>query len=108
MGEEVTWEATHFCIRQRLTSKITQFDRPHHFRDSMVSGAFRRFDHDHYFVTDGQGTVMTDTFDYTAPLGLPGRLADGMFLQRYMQRLLLRRNQVIKQVAESGDAGRFK
>jgi hypothetical protein len=28
LGEEVTWEATHFGIRQRLTSKITQFDRP--------------------------------------------------------------------------------
>jgi len=107
LGEEVTWEATHFFIRQRLTSKIVQFDRPHHLRDSMVSGAFRRFDHDHHFVADGQGTVMTDTFDYTSPLGLLGRLADGMFLKRYMERLLMRRNQVIKQVAESGDSRRF-
>jgi ligand-binding SRPBCC domain-containing protein len=108
LGEEVTWEATHFCIRQRLTSKILQFDRPHHFRDSMVSGAFKRFDHDHHFVADGQGTVMTDTFDYTAPLGLLGRLADGMFLKRYMRNLLSQRNQIIKRVGESGDLVRFK
>lgn len=100
LGEEVTWEATHFCIRQRLTSKIVQFDRPHHFRDSMVSGVFRRFDHDHHFVADGRGTVMTDTFDYTSPLGPLGWLADVVLLKRYMRRLLTIRNQVIKRVAE--------
>jgi len=32
LGEEVTWEATHFGIRQRLASRITAFDRPYHFR----------------------------------------------------------------------------
>lgn len=100
LGEEVTWEATHFGIRQRLTSKIVQFNRPHHFRDSMVSGAFKRFDHDHHFVADGQGTVMRDMFAYSSPLGPLGWLADVTFLKRYMRRLLLRRNQVLKQVAE--------
>jgi ligand-binding SRPBCC domain-containing protein len=107
LGEDVTWEATHFIIRQRLTAKITQFDRPHHFRDSLVSGIFRRFDHDHQFVSDGEQTVMTDVFDYTSPLGPLGRLADGLFLRRYLQRLLVIRNQAIKAVAESGDAARF-
>ncbi len=47
LGESVTWEATHFFVRQQLTVRVEQFDRPHHFRDSMVSGAFTRFDHDH-------------------------------------------------------------
>ena len=73
----------------------------------MVSGAFRRFDHDHHFVADGLGTVMTDTFDFTTPLGPLGWLADGIFLKRYMRRLLLQRNQVIKQVAESREGRRF-
>ena len=107
LGEDVTWEATHFFIRQRLTAKITQFDRPHHFRDSLVSGVFRRFDHDHQFVSDGEHTVMTDIFDYTSPLGPLGCLADRLFLRRYLQRLLTIRNQKIKAVAESGDAARF-
>ena len=48
-GERVTWEATHFFVRQRLTVEIVAFDRPRHFRDAMVRGAFRRFDHDHDF-----------------------------------------------------------
>ena len=44
---------------------------------------------------------MTDIFDYTAPLGLIGRLADALFLERYMRRLLEDRNEVIRQIAES-------
>lgn len=100
LGETVTWEATHFLVRQRLTSKITQFDRPHHFRDSMVEGAFQRFDHDHRFRREGDLTVMEDTFDYTSPLGMLGRVVDGLLLERYMKKLLLQRAWIIRDEAE--------
>ena len=50
MGEEVTWEATHFFVRQQLTLHITAFRRPEHFGDTQIRGAFRRFDHDHFFT----------------------------------------------------------
>lgn len=106
-GETVTWEATHFFVRQRLTVRITEYDRPNHFRDSMVSGAFSRFDHDHRFEPDGNGTVMTDLFDFTSPLGPLGHVANVLFLTRHMKKLLLIRNQLIKSIAESGDVARF-
>ncbi len=102
LGETVTWEATHFGIRQRLTSKIVVFDPPHHFRDTMLSGAFKRLDHDHYFRWDGSQTVMTDQFDYTSPLGILGRVADWLFLERYLRKLLETRNELIRSVAEEG------
>jgi ligand-binding SRPBCC domain-containing protein len=101
LGEEVTWRARHFGIYQRLTSRITAFDRPSFFRDSMVSGAFARFDHDHRFEATPGGTRMTDVFDYTSPLGVLGRFADALFLERYMRALLAERNRVIKAAAES-------
>lgn len=101
LGEEVTWEATHFGIRQRLTSRITSFDRPHHFRDSQIRGAFRRFDHDHFFAVESGSTVMRDVFDYDSPFGLFGRLADRYFLWSYMERLLKQRALVIKAAAEA-------
>jgi ligand-binding SRPBCC domain-containing protein len=100
-GEEVTWSARHFGIRQTLTSRITAFDRPHHFRDSMVRGAFRRFDHDHFFAACGEGTEMRDVFDFESPLGPLGRLVDAVVLERYLWRFLERRNEEIKRVAES-------
>lgn len=104
LGESVTWEATHFGVKQRLATQVVQFDRPRHFRDSMVSGAFKRFDHDHYFESVAGQTLMKDTFDYTSPFGILGRIADFVFLKRYMTRLLRTRNGVIKSVAESGKA----
>ncbi len=49
LDETVTWRAKHLGVTQTLTSKITQFERPFHFRDSMVRGIFKRIDHDHFF-----------------------------------------------------------
>jgi hypothetical protein len=43
---------------------------------------------------------MRDVFDYTAPLGLLGRLADRLFLMSYMRKFLLRRNGEIARLAE--------
>ena len=102
MGEQVTWKAKHFGVWQTLTSKIVAYDRPNHFRDSMVSGAFRRFDHDHYFYARGENrTEVVDVFDFDAPFGLIGQVANRLFLSRYMTRLLERRNQVVRHAAES-------
>jgi ligand-binding SRPBCC domain-containing protein len=107
LDETVTWEAVHFGIRQRLTSKITICDRPSHLQDIMVSGAFARFTHDHYFLETESGTLMKDVFDYLSPLGFIGRMADELFLERYMTRLLAERNRLIKLTAESDDWRRF-
>ena len=104
LGESVTWEATHFGVNQKLATQVVQFDRPRHFRDSMVSGVFKRFNHDHYFESVAGQTLMKDTFDYTSPFGILGRIADFVFLKRYMTRLLRTRNGFIKSVAESGKA----
>jgi len=104
-GDEVTWEATHFGVRQRLTSRITEFDPPNRFVDEMVRGAFTRFRHEHQFISVPDGTDMVDIFDYTAPLGPLGRLADGLFLRRYMTALLRERNAYLKRAAESTPLG---
>ncbi len=104
-GDEVTWEATHFGVRQRLTSRITEFDPPNRFVDEMVRGAFARFRHEHRFLAAEGGTEMVDTFDYTSPLGPLGRLADRLFLLRYMTRLLRERNAYLKRAAESAPLG---
>lgn len=101
--DEVTWEATHLGIRQRLTSRITVWNPPYHFRDSMVRGAFRSFAHDHFFEQDQGITIMKDRFEYTSPLGLLGGLADTLFLKRYMERLLRIRANVIRVAAEAGE-----
>lgn len=100
LNESVTWEARHFGILQRLTSKITKMDRPSYFVDEMVSGAFKSFRHEHIFESKGKGTLMTDVFTYVSPVGVVGKVADGLFLRDYMKELLVQRNEVIKKYAE--------
>ncbi len=43
---------------------------------------------------------MRDVFDYVSPRGMLGRLADLLFLQDYMAKLLTRRAAVIRLEAE--------
>lgn len=102
-GEHVTWRARHLGVRQHLTSRITIFEPPRRFRDSMVRGAFARFDHDHWFAEADGVTTMRDVFDYTSPLGPLGRLADVLFLAAYLRRFLAERNAILRRVAESDE-----
>ncbi|WP_299335162.1 SRPBCC family protein [uncultured Psychroserpens sp.] len=99
-GEWVTWEAKHFGIIQKLTSKITEFDAPYYFVDEMVSGAFKSFRHEHRFQTKNGDTVMIDRFYFESPFGVFGKLANSLFLKRYMTKLLSIRNEHLKVKAE--------
>ncbi len=107
MNQEVTWEARHFGIRQRLTVRVTAFERPRHFQDIMISGAFRSMTHDHTFDEHPEGTLMKDRFEFTSPMGILGTIAERLFLCSYMRRFIIRRNTVLKQLAESGDWSRY-
>lgn len=100
LNETVTWEAVHFGIKQNLTVRITEFDFPNRFVDEMEKGAFKRFYHVHEFIEKQTGTLMVDTFDYTSPFGIIGRLADRLFLEQYMKEFLIKRNRYIKKIAE--------
>ena len=101
-GETVTWEATHFGIKQKLTSKITAFDFPNSFTDEMVKGTFKRFSHDHFFIEKNGITEMKDVFDFESPLGWIGQFFNYFILEKYMTSLLRQRNQIIKEIAENG------
>ena len=100
-GEFVTWQAKHFGITQQLTSKITVFDRPFHFRDEQQKGAFKYIIHDHYFEVNNDKVVMKDIFAFQSPFGLMGKLFDKMVLTKYLQKLLINRNYIIKEYAET-------
>lgn len=100
LNETVTWQATHFGVRQKLTSKITAYERPFHFRDEMLKGAFKSICHDHYFEYRDEQTVMTDVFCFESPLGFLGRAFNRLVLTKYLTHFLKERNALIKEYAE--------
>jgi ligand-binding SRPBCC domain-containing protein len=101
LGDEVTWEARHFGIKQRLTVRVTEFERPARFQDVMVSGAFKSMKHDHQFIAQPPGTLMVDCFEFEAPGGILGRMIDKTVLHNYLAAFLARRHQSLKNLAES-------
>ena len=107
LNETVTWRAKHFGVYHKLTSKITEFDSPYYFADEMVKGIFKRFKHQHYFEDYRGGMLMTDLFEYRSPLKILGRIADKIFLKKYMTELLIKRNTLIKEIAESDKGANY-
>jgi len=102
LNETVTWQATHFGVRQKLTSRITAYESPFHFRDEQLKGTFDYIKHDHFFKTHNNTTIMTDRFDFGSPLGILGNIFNRLVLTAYLKKFLEKRNQVIKEYAENG------
>ena len=101
LGETVTWRGRHFGFMLEQETLIDQCDKPLHFRDVMVRGVFKSFEHDHYFEELEQGcTRMRDVLRFVAPLGPLGLLAETLVLRHYLARFLQQRNELIKRVAE--------
>ena len=101
LGEFVTFQATHFGIRQRLTSCIVEYERPYKFVDQMVRGAFKSMRHIHEFECKGTQTLMQDTLIFEAPFGVLGYIAERMVLHGYMRKFLNDRNAKLKMLAEA-------
>lgn len=74
-GDVVTFEARHLGVTQRLTSKITAYDRPRSFTDEMQKGAFKSLRHEHLFEEIPAGTRLCGFRSALGIFGMGGREA---------------------------------
>ena len=102
LGDSVTWQARHFGIPFRMTSAVTEYERPVRFVDEQQRGPFRRWWHEHTFTAlpDGR-TLMVDTIEFGSPWRPFGFLADRVVLGRYMPSLVRKRNNWLKAALEA-------
>jgi ligand-binding SRPBCC domain-containing protein len=105
-GQTVTWQGRHFGLR-RYTSRIDMWRPYSYFRDVMVRGPFVRFEHEHFFATMDDGTRMRDEIRFSTGWGALGRVAAKLLLRRHLTAFLMRRNAMIKRVAESEEWHRY-
>jgi ligand-binding SRPBCC domain-containing protein len=98
--DTITWRAKHFGLYHELTMTITEMNSPIFFEDVMVKGIFKSIRHRHHFCQHERFVVMRDVFEYQVPYGIFGLIFNKLILYRYMTRLLLKRNQTIKEFAE--------
>lgn len=85
LGDLVAFEGRHFGIRQTFVARIIEMSPPRRFVDEMVRGAFTWMRHEHEFHIHARGTLMRDVVAWRAPLGIVGKLADALFLERHMR-----------------------
>ncbi len=97
LGETVTFQGRHFLLPRKHTSRIELLRPYSYFRDVMVSGNFKRFEHDHHFAAMDDGTRMRDEVRFIAPWGSLGQA----LVRRHLKDFLKQRNAEIKRVAES-------
>jgi ligand-binding SRPBCC domain-containing protein len=98
--ETVTWKAKHLFKTRLLRVKITQLEKYYLFTDEQVEGDFKMMRHEHHFKPCDNGTILIDLFEFETPYGILGQWLNGLYLTKYMKRLLELRNKMIKEVAE--------
>jgi len=99
--ETVTWCGKHFGVYLKHKSKITEMELPSYFVDEMEQGHFKSFRHEHSFVAQNGTTVMIDFLQYETPYGIFGKLFDKMLLKKHLTDFLLKRNEFVKNLAET-------
>jgi ligand-binding SRPBCC domain-containing protein len=100
LGDLVTFEGVHFGIRQRITAKIVELDRPRRFVDELVESAFASLRHVHDFREDAGAVIMTDTLTWRSPLGVLGIIADTLFVKRHLRGFVTKKQANLKELAE--------
>ena len=101
LNETVTWKGKHFGIYLYHKSVISAMIFPSYFVDEMQKGAFKLFKHEHRFSHENGITIMTDEIYYETPYGIFGKLFDTIMLKKHLAVLIQKRNQIIKDIAES-------
>ncbi len=102
LDDLVCFEGRHFGVRQRFCARIVEMRRPARFVDEMTRGIFTSLRHVHDFEQAGEETLMTDTLGWVTPLGVLGRVADALFLERHMRRFVLEKQSALKGILERG------
>lgn len=107
LDDTITWESVHFRRKQTVTSKISEMERPHRFVDVLIQGTLKKIIHEHVFeVKDGK-TLLIDHFEFASYGGVFGLLLDNLLLKNYMRTLLLKQNEHLKAIAESGQTENY-
>jgi ligand-binding SRPBCC domain-containing protein len=101
INETVTWKARHLFKTRQFTSAIPEMELPLYFKDEMIKGDFKSFAHKHHFKKIDNGTIMIDMIEFESPYGALGRFVNRVFFKNYVEKLLLKRNAVIKNFAET-------
>jgi len=85
-------------IKMNWTTEITHVADRSFFVDDQRAGPFSLWHHQHHFRPVDGGVEMTDIIHYRAPMGLLGRLAERMIVNRRVNRIFEYRKAVLEEL----------
>lgn len=88
------------------TTEITQVREPFFFVDEQKSGPFRFWHHQHHFKETGNGVEIMDIVNYAAPLGIIGKLAEMLIVDRKVDSIFTFRKEILESMYKSRFTGR--
>ena len=101
-GLFITYKISPFLgIQLDWCTEITHVKDKSFFVDEQRVGPYKLWHHEHHFKEIDEGVEMIDIVSYEPPFGILGKLADKLFLKKYMTELLSERNRIVKEFAES-------
>jgi ligand-binding SRPBCC domain-containing protein len=68
-------------------TEITEWNPPHRFVDRELRGPYALWSHEHWFEPHDGGTRMNDRVTYSLPLGILGKLAHAIAVQRDVEKI---------------------
>jgi ligand-binding SRPBCC domain-containing protein len=91
----------HYALRMRglplrWTSEILDWDPPNRFVDLQLRGPYKLWRHTHRFIAEGDATRIVDEVLYQLPLGVLGRVARLLFVQRDLEKIFAFREAKIR------------
>ena len=99
-NETVTWKGKHFGVYLTHQSLISELIFPTYFVDEQLKGQFKNFKHQHFFEQKENYVEVTDILNYETPYGIFGKLFDKLFLKKHLTDFIMKRNAVLKNLAE--------
>jgi ligand-binding SRPBCC domain-containing protein len=95
LGSQVKIQLRVGPITQTWTAEHAACEPGKMFRDAMISGPFRKWEHTHLFIPDGQNASwLEDRVEYEFPLGWLGKLVAGAYTRRRLTRMFEYRHRV--------------
>lgn len=85
-------------------TEITHVQEPNYFVDEQRFGPYALWHHQHHFKEVAGGVEMIDEVNYAIPLGLLGRMANWLFVEREVNRIFDHRYQALASFFEQPKA----
>ena len=107
LGDTTLWRCWFFGLPQTLQVTVTAFEQPNLLQQTMDRGPFKQFQHRlHFAEVDGRA-FLHDKVHFALPFGWLGKTIERRLVVPFVARLLRRRFELLKMVAESEEWRRY-